>query len=355
MNRILLTALTLLACGMYPARAWNALGHRAVAEIVWRQMNASQRQSASALLRRHPHYEIFLTVDIPTGVDRDEWVFLTAAVWPDWVRPARAGQPVKPRSVTKYNAFPHGIGYAYIRASDRNCASLGKFVIPQPDAAAVLSNSLVTLRDHSASAHDRAVSLCWGLHLYGDLHQPLHVANLCTPAKPNGTSLGGKMIVLGEDGQRIDLHSYWDRLLGTDFSYQAVATAADELQGLYSLPGSGGRASPRDQGSTETQALRGSRERLPSQSEEAEAALPELWKHRSIPAWVQEGYQRAATLAYAEGRIDFADADELAAGKVSGSAVPHLKPEYVRDSHRMAQRCLALAAFRLGDALKGAW
>lgn len=352
MHRILLTGVALLTLAAYPARAWNALGHRAVAELAWRRMDATERQKASALLRQHPHYKNLLAADIPAGVDRDEWVFLTAAVWPDWVRPAKAGQPAKPQSVTQYDAFPHGIGYAYIRASDTNCASLGKFVIPQPDAAAVLSNSLATLRNHSASAHDRAVSLCWVLHLYGDLHQPLHVANLCTPARPNGTSLGGKLIVRDEAGQRIDLHSYWDRMLGTDFSYRAVAAAADELEQLYSP---GGRASPRAQTSTGTEAIQGSRGRSPSRGEETKAALPEFWKNRTIPAWVQEGYERAATLAYAEGRLEFVDTDELASGKVSASAIPDLKPDYVRDSHNMARRCLALAALRLGDGLKGTW
>ena len=79
-----------------PLWAWNNVGHRAVAELAWRRMDVSQREAASELLRHHPHYETLLTKNIPAGVSREEWAFLTAAVWPDMVRKAGAGQPQKP-------------------------------------------------------------------------------------------------------------------------------------------------------------------------------------------------------------------------------------------------------------------
>lgn len=105
-----------------PARAWNNVGHRTVAEIAWRKLDQNERRAVSDLLKQHPHYNELLAVRVPAGVDTNEWVFLCAAVWPDWVRPAKKGQPHKPDSITKYNLYPHGIGYPFMRSAETNRA-----------------------------------------------------------------------------------------------------------------------------------------------------------------------------------------------------------------------------------------
>ena len=207
------------------------MGHRTVAELVWRQMSPGARRAASDLLRQHPHYEGLLAVDVPTGVETNEWVFLNAAAWPDWVRPAKADQPRKPQSVTKYNLYPHGIEWPFVRAGDAGKVSLEKFPVAKPIVQTALSNAFATLKNKSASAHDRSVALCWALHLCGDLHQPLHVATLVTPDKPRGYAAGGDLVVLESQGSQINLHTFWDQLPGTDFSYRALAALADQLAG----------------------------------------------------------------------------------------------------------------------------
>jgi hypothetical protein len=312
-------AFTLLAL---PAQAWNAVAHRTIAELVWRQMTPDQHREASDMLRQHPHYSSLLAVDVPAGVGTNEWVFLNAAVWPDWVRPAKPGQPAKPRSITKYDGFPHAIGYPLLRRGDTNTALLGHFFIATPNAEMVLSNSFATFRNRTASAHDRAVSLCWALHLCGDLHQPLHAANVVTKARPNGDQLGGHFIVRDLHGRQIDLHAYWDRLTGEDFSYQAAAALADELGAAPDLQ---------------------------------PAALKEYCANRTIAAWVQESFRVAVELAYAEERVQYVHADAVASGAVAPSAIPMLKEDYVRDAKKIARRRIALAAWRLVDELKPGW
>lgn len=86
-----------------PVSAWNDVGHRTVAELAWRQMSAAQRRAATELLEQHPHYKEMLTADLPKGISKDDWAFLSAAVWPDWVRDTWKGQPAKPPSASKYN------------------------------------------------------------------------------------------------------------------------------------------------------------------------------------------------------------------------------------------------------------
>ena len=48
----LLIAATLAA----PAHAWNALGHKVIAEIAWQELDPQQRQDIIDTLRRHPRF-----------------------------------------------------------------------------------------------------------------------------------------------------------------------------------------------------------------------------------------------------------------------------------------------------------
>ncbi len=305
-----------------PARAWNSLGHRAVAELAWQQMDPAERRAASNLLRQHPHYQELLIAEVPAGVNTNEWAFLTAAAWLDLVRPAKPGQPHKPRSITKYDVYPHAIGHPFVRPADRECISLDRFFIAKPNAEMVLSNSLVTLRNAKASAHDRAVSLCVVLHLFGDLHEPMHVANPVTKDKPKGHGLGSSFLVLDQGGEPTNLHTFWDYLPGAGLSYQAVAALAGELAAAPELK---------------------------------PARLPEYHEHRSIPAWVHETFEVAVTFAYAENRVQYADAAAVKSGKILSSAIPALKPDYICDARETTHRRLALAAWRLSDELKQVW
>lgn len=304
------------------AHAWNNVGHRTIAELAWRQMNDDERRAASELLRQHPHYEQYLAADVPAGVSPDEWVFLTAAIWPDWVRPAKKGQPHKSESITKYNLYPHAIGHPFLRAGDTNRALLQNFQIAQPNAEMVLSNSITTLRDPKASAPDRAVSLCWVLHLFGDLHQPLHAANRVTAARPLGEGLGGEHFVRDARGQQINLHVFWDQLPGVASGYHTIATLADSLAADPGLK---------------------------------PAELREYRENKTIPAWVQEGFRAAVDFAYAEDQIQFAHADALKSGDTQASQIPTLPAAYQDQAREIARRRLVLAGRRLADVLKEVW
>jgi hypothetical protein len=317
-----ISVLLLLVLLTFPAPAWNAVGHRTVAELVWRQMSPAERQAAADLLRQHPHYEMLLAVDVPARLGTNESVFLNAAVWPDWVRPARPGQPPKPELVTKYNAYPHGIELPFVQPADVGRVSLEKFPVPKPIIQTALSNSIATLRNRNASPHDRAVSLCWALHLCGDLHQPLHMATLVTPDKPGGHGAGGDLVVLDRHGKQIDLHALWDQLPGVDFSHKAVAALADQIAAAPELQ---------------------------------PARLNEYRAHGTVVSWGQESYQLAGSFAYAENRIQFVDAAEVRSGQAPASAIPVLKEDYLREARQIARRRLALAAWRLAAELNGAW
>src|SRR5262245_36945752 len=85
--RSLLVVLLLLSAPG-AAFAWNDTGHMTVAMIAWRQLSDVQRTKVGELLKQHPHYKLFLAANAPEGVAEDEWAFLRAAIWSDFVRPS---------------------------------------------------------------------------------------------------------------------------------------------------------------------------------------------------------------------------------------------------------------------------
>src|SRR5262249_23962112 len=80
------TAVSLVLATASSATAWHERGHMAVALIAYRQLDAGKQKQVLAILKKHPHYKEFLSAQRPSDAPLDEWVFMRAAVWPDWVR-----------------------------------------------------------------------------------------------------------------------------------------------------------------------------------------------------------------------------------------------------------------------------
>jgi hypothetical protein len=82
---LLFIAAMLLITGS--ARAWHNKGHMAVARIAWQKLvDDGLDRKAIQFLNSHPHKDMFLAAGRPEGVDEDEWLFVQAATWADWVR-----------------------------------------------------------------------------------------------------------------------------------------------------------------------------------------------------------------------------------------------------------------------------
>lgn len=320
--RSVIYALVLLTGMVRPSGAWSSLGHKAVAELAWREMSAAERREVAGLLKHHPHYNLLLAVDLPRGVDPDEWAFLNAATWPDLIRPAKKGEPVRPASITNYNIYPHAILLPVVRAGDVKDVSLAEFQVEAPNAETGLSNSLAVLGNKNASAQDRAVALTWVLHLCGDIHQPLHASTLVTKQRPQGNGAGGGFVVIDPKGNQVGLHTFWDAVLGMDHSYGCVSALADDLGAAPEL---------------------------------RPAVLDEYRANKTVVSWGREGQQLAADFAYSEKHIDFVLSSDVQSAKVAQSDIPRMSREYASEAERIARRRLALAAWRLTDLLKAAF
>jgi hypothetical protein len=78
---------------------------------------------------------------------------------------------------------------------------------------------------------EKAIGVCWLLHLVGDLHQPLHAVSYYDEEHPNGDKGGNGFFVRAKEGGAvINLHQFWDCLLGNDQKYRGAGNLAIELR-----------------------------------------------------------------------------------------------------------------------------
>src|SRR5439155_1554275 len=144
--------------------------------------------------------------------------------------------------------------------------SATSFTIPTTNILWALTNILNSLKDSHTEPAEKAVSLCWLLHLVGDLHQPLHAATLLSEAYPTGDQGGNALAVVDASQTPMNLHSFWDQLLDTGDSYEFVASVADNIANASQYD-------PRN--------------------------LHEYKEHQTIRSWADESFVAAVTFAYA--------------------------------------------------------
>jgi hypothetical protein len=284
--------------------AWDATGHRTVAEIAWEHMTPRARERAVALLMHGPVLADFASLRPAEGTaaERDRALFVNAATWPDLVRNRHEPWHVYTHPTWHYADFywdvdsgrPHnipGAGPDSVNAGERVVAFRA------------------LLADSTAADTTRAVALAWLLHLVGDIHQPLHCSSRVTPDDrlPRG-DLGGNTFAL-DTGH--NLHAYWDEILD-----RAIAPDPGEDSIAYAT-----RVARRI-------------ERI-----HARASLATPAASTDVVGWEREGMQVAQAVVYAG---------------VTRGAAP--SATYQAQALTVAERRIALAGYRLAallnDALK---
>jgi S1/P1 Nuclease len=166
-------------------------------------------------------------------------------------------------------------------------------------------------------AERKAIALAWLFHLVGDIHQPLHTAQLFTVDYPNGDRGGNKICVrVTQAGQPMDLHRFWD----------GVITSSSNLTRLRN----------------EATALRNRQEFQRSQ-------LTELTSI-GFESLAQESFEIATKITYRNGgRIGSPKGGSRDCTMVA--AAPLLPGGYVVSASRIADRRMILAGYRLADLL----
>jgi hypothetical protein len=314
------------------APAWNSVGHMAIAKLAYDQLADADKLRAYELLKRHPHFELFLAAGRPAGVEEPEWVFMRAAVWPDWVRP-RDKDPRGP-AVTKYHrSEDHYVNVPFIDPKDE-AAFAGKRLV-SPDLMNVicaLKQRCNEVRGRTVADEDKAIAICWILHLIGDIHQPMHgVAYFAdAPAFRDG-DLGGNKIAVKANGKGTNLHAFWDNVLGDDPRY--TDDSADRQVRIY------------NQALAVATALRG---------KELDAVDKErLDKDKTFQSWTDESFELAKTVAYQKGDgSGILPIVESRFGQPTPDSAPELGEPYIQKAKAVAEARAMMAGRRLADRLK---
>lgn len=214
---VVVALLVVFAC--HEALGWNSVGHMTVAYAAYQRLSPAERARAGELLKLNPYYLQWLKY-IPAGTsdaDRDMYVFLMAATWPDEIKAMGS------KYVGNDNAPRAELGTLNVGYTDTEAHKYWHFVNTpmSTDGTALptfsgpmLTQKIAVLRDALASKEPdpvKSYDLVWLMHLVGDAHQPLHCATRVSAAKPRGDD-GGNLVVV--NGPAKELHAFWDGALG---------------------------------------------------------------------------------------------------------------------------------------------
>ena len=235
--RMLATALTVCAVfiNCIPVNAWNSTGHRIISYIAYDQLDPEVREAIVKLHKEHPRFTKDFKNKMPDSISEGDeetqqrWIFIHASTWPDIARGFSGSDRAKyHNSVWHYINKPLYIDLVSehvlsddlpvnLSADPDDGTDFKKFNVLQ-----ALAFCVQKLKDPEISKSDKAVYLCWIMHLTGDSHQPLHSTALFAKSTfPRGCK-GGNSIKVG----RSNLHSQWDKLLGTSSRFSTIANSA---------------------------------------------------------------------------------------------------------------------------------
>jgi hypothetical protein len=296
---VLAISLVVLVCST--AVAWNNKGHMVVARLAYLKLSEEDRAAVNQILKKHPHYEEFLSDDKPTNVSEQEWVFWRAATWPDWIK-IRYPKLSHPKW--------HYVDFPFIPPSSSESAE-----DHQPESENAL-NALPNCIEKAKNGSDqeKAMNLCWVLHLVGDLQQPLHCTSLFSAEFSEGDR-GGNAARYRIDDRIIKLHSFWDGLLGNSTSANSIRSGAQDS--------------------------------LDVASEHDAQVRHDLQQSTSFEEWAKEGFQYAVKYAYLNG-------DPVPANEEDDPAkedIPQVPESYATNAGMIARLGMVKGGERLANQI----
>jgi hypothetical protein len=274
---------------------------------ILQQENPAIIEKVRAVLEKHPWYRNQWQARLQdvSIADHGLLLFMQAARWPDELRITER----------QYHRGPwHYINWPFKPEGQPTTVQ-----VRAPDPVNILT-ALAEKESVVKNGDDRerkAIALAWLFHLVGDIHQPLHTAQLFTVEYPEGDRGGNQICVrVAQPGQPMDLHRFWD----------SVITSSSNLTRLRN----------------EARALRHRQEFQRSQ-------LTEL-ASTSFESWAKESYEIATKIAYRnDGRIGIPKVGAMDCTMVA--TAPVLPAGYVVNASRISDRRMILAGYRLADLL----
>jgi len=242
---LLVIGALVLAGGLgLPAYGWDSFGHMAVAYVAYQKLTPQAKTRVNDLLKLNPKYSEWKGW-VPAGTsqaDTDMMVFMLAAQWADEIKGdstyrddgSNGGNTPDGAPSSQNTGYTDLLRHRYFHFVDTPFTTDGTALpaIPTPNAEeriALFRGVLASTNDDKLKSYD----LTWLLHLVGDVHQPLHCATRVSSTDPGGDN-GGNKVKLQCKGCAKELHAFWDDLLGTGASAQAVIKPV--IKAAKSLP-----------------------------------------------------------------------------------------------------------------------
>jgi hypothetical protein len=166
--------------------AWNIPGHMLSAAIgydVLRQETPRSIEKIKAVLEKHPWYANQWHArlqDVPIA-DHGLVLFMQAASWADDIRI---------QDKARYRPRWHYINFPF--KPERQPPSV-QTREPEPVNILTALTENESIVKQGSDGERKAVALAWLFHLVGDIHQPLHTAQLFTVEYPQGDRGGNEI------------------------------------------------------------------------------------------------------------------------------------------------------------------
>lgn len=285
-------ALALAPCGV---KAWLPDGHMATGALAYDALERRDPEAVAVIVRimqSHPDHARFeAQLGDLRGAARERRLFELMARWPD---DARRGP------------FDHD-DWHYAQ----KVVSSIRFILPPAFGGAehAFHKEFAVARNAKAAPADRAIALCWVMHIVGDMHQPLHAALWMDRRFPLTDEGGNRAWVkTAPDAEAQKLHWFWDSAAG------------------------------------QARLGRGSPSALEAQLEAEHPDPGETASEADFPQWVAKSRSIAQDAVYEGG--------DLRAGRTPQTA-PVLSAAYVERARTITATRLALAGWRTGALLGG--
>lgn len=315
------------------ARAWDHGGHMTTAAIAFAEIERARPdliEKLGLLFLTHPQPASFwVAAGDSKGTERVRRMFMQCARWPDDVRWTIHDRPAWHTArwpIVAKDATPE----AKVSAKTRGDQPTGQ-------AIEALELNFAVLANPEAKPAERATALCWVLHLVGDIHQPLHTADVFSKDFPEGNAAGTMQYVADPLGKTpIPLHMLWDsNILRTVDNAELVAKGGEYVKDHP-------RSSLRELGPKK--------------------------KPAAFREWARESYEVARKLAYRR-QLQYAldpnqdtDPDRLVRNMVKFvleglspvETAPELPADYWKELQRVCQRRITLAGYRIADLILSA-
>jgi len=327
--RILIAA-AFFALATSGAHAYDHPGHMTTAAIAYAEIQRTRPElidKLGLLFLAHPDPAPFWVASgAATGNERVRRMFIECARWPD-----------DSKFTSNDRLSWHSARWAIVAPDappEAKAAVEAQHGKPTGQAIEAVNLNFAMLRNHESTPTERALGLCWVMHIVGDIHQPMHVSDLYSKEFPIGNAAATLSYVDDPIGDStIPLHLLWDSNVLRTPSLEAVDEAAAKFTRDY----------PR-------------------------SAFPELTSHpvdspEFFRNWARESHQVAIDWAYDIAAVRDTDSSQDANTLVRNMVnfilngvspvkeAPAVPADYWAKLQQTTERRITLAGYRIADLL----